>query len=181
MVYIALLRGVNVGGKNRVPMKDLKETFLKIGFTNVSTYINSGNILFDTDSAMTEQELQNVCQQEIEAAFGFPVAVTIISVEALADAVQHAPKWWDNDPDYRHNTLFVIHPTTAEEVLLAIGEINEDLEKVAYYNNVIFWASSIDKRGYTRYAKIAGTKAYKQVTIRNANTTKKLLLMSKNN
>ncbi|NLL75142.1 MAG: DUF1697 domain-containing protein, partial [Erysipelothrix sp.] len=49
MKYVALLRGINVGGKNKVDMKELKALFIDLGYTEVQTYINSGNVIFDTN------------------------------------------------------------------------------------------------------------------------------------
>lgn len=178
MSYLALLRGVNVGGKNRVPMQELKHCFLEAGFTNVQTYINSGNVLFDSEMETNEQKLQAICQKKIETAFEFPVAVSVVSSETLADAIQQVPKWWGENSDYRHNALFVIHPATAAAILAAIGDINPELEKVFHCNDIIFWSSSFKSYSRTRFAKIVGTEAYKKVTVRNANTTKKLLSMS---
>lgn len=177
MKTIALLRGVNVGGKNKVPMKDLKACFLDAGFTDIVTYINSGNIVFEADWKNIEQTLQDYCQQIIETAFGFPVMVAIVTADELAEAIHSAPAWWGTDPSMRHNALFIVHPASAAEVLSEIGDIRQDLEKVAYVGNVIFWSTSLEKYSRTRYAKIAGTKAYQQVTIRNANTTRKLYTM----
>lgn len=177
MKTIALLRGVNVGGKNKVPMKDLKACFQDAGFTEVVTYINSGNVVFEADWKNTEQTLQDYCQQLIETTFGFPVVVAIVTAEEMTETIHQAPTWWDTDSSMRHNALFIIHPAAAEEVLSEIGDIRDELEKVAYVGNVIFWSTSLEKYGRTRYSKIVGTKAYQQVTIRNANTTRKLYAM----
>ena len=69
MKYIALLRGINVGGKNRVPMKELQKCFLDAGFTGVQTYINSGNVLFEAEIESDEKTLQKVCQTIIQTSF----------------------------------------------------------------------------------------------------------------
>lgn len=178
MRFIALLRGVNVGGKNRVPMKELQDCFEEIGFTNVKTYINSGNVLFDSDTVTDESALQEVCQREIESRFGFPIALSVIKSETLADSMKQAPEWWDIGKEEKHNALFVIYPATAEEVLAEMGELNPEYEKAAYSNNIIFLTSSIKYYSRTKFSKIVGTEAYQKVTIRNANTTKKLLMLS---
>ncbi|MFL2132609.1 DUF1697 domain-containing protein [Desemzia sp. FAM 24101] len=178
MKMVALLRGVNVGGKNRVPMQELKKCFLDAGFTEVATYINSGNIVFEADWKSREQTLQDYCQQIIEAAFVFPVIVAIVTADELAEAIQHAPSWWGTDPAMRHNALFVIYPASAEDVLSGVGPINNDLEKVSYVGTILFWSASVEKYRRTRFSKIIGTKSYQQVTIRNANTTRKLWAMS---
>ncbi|MBU3146399.1 DUF1697 domain-containing protein [Clostridium sp. CF012] len=74
-IYIALLRGINVGGKNIIKMADLKNTFETIGLSSVQTYIQSGNVLFKSNE--TEETLCKKIEQEIEAVFGFLVTVIL--------------------------------------------------------------------------------------------------------
>ncbi len=176
--YIALLRGINVGGKNKVPMPDLRALFEKNGLSNTSTYINSGNIFFSSDEA-NKTKLKEKCETLIKKKFGFDVPVIVIPVEELQDALDHAPKWWGDDEKARHNAIFVIPPVTGEEAYRQIGEIKPEYEQAAYYENVIFWSAPIKTFSRTRYAKIVGTALYKNVTIRNANTAKKLAKLAK--
>lgn len=176
MKYVALLRGVNVGGKNKVPMKDLKACFEKAGFLNVMTYINSGNVLFESEEH-DRLKLLASCREILAAEFGFPIQVALIDEAALQEALEHAPKWWDEDPEAKHNALFVIPPATADEVCTGVGEIKPEYEKVVSYQGIIFWSAPIKTFSRTRWSKIVGTKAYQDVTIRNANTTKKLLTL----
>ena len=178
MRYIALLRGINVGGKNKVPMADLRTCFEAVGFKNVRTYINSGNVIFDSQ----ETDLTNLvrtCEQSIATRFGFAVRVSVISNEQLSRALTHAPNWWDKDLGTKHNAIFVIAPATAKDIIKAVGEVKPEYEQVASHENVIFWSAPIRTFGRSRWAKIVGTAAYQDVTIRNANTTKKLLELSK--
>lgn len=177
MKFIALLRGINVGGNNKVAMSDLKRCFEVAGFSNVSTYINSGNVLFES----TEQDkakLVQLCELAIENQFGFHVICSVISVDELKDALAHAPKWWDENKDDKNNAIFVIAPATAEDITNEVGEAKPEYEKVEARGPVIFWTAPLKTFGRTRYNKIVGTKAYKSITIRNANTTKKLLELS---
>ncbi len=173
MRYVALLRGINVGGKNKVPMANLRACFEAAGYENVKTYINSGNVIFDS----TETDLVKLvetCEKSIEVQFGFPVRVSIISGEQLRQALEHAPTWWDKDPASKHNAIFVIAPAKTDDVMQAVGKIMPEYEQVASYGNVIFWSAPIRTFGRSRWAKIVGTAAYRDITIRNANTTKKL-------
>lgn len=179
MRYVALLRGVNVGGNNKVPMKDLKDCFEKAGFLNVLTYINSGNIVFDSEETSTEK-LTAQCRAILEQNFGLSIPLALIDALALKDTLDHAPAWWDADPEARHNALFVIPPAKADEVCTGVGPVRSEYEKVASYQNVIFWSASVKTISRTRWSKIVGTKAYQDVTIRNANTTKKLLALLSN-
>jgi uncharacterized protein (DUF1697 family) len=171
--YIALLRGVNVGGKNKIAMPELKLAFEKHGFKNVITYINSGNILFDSD--LDEFAAKTTCEALIKGDFGLTIIVGIITADELHEALSKAPEWWDNDPESKHNALFVIPPMTAEEVWKQVDEVKPKYENVTYYGKVIFWSAPITTFSRTRWSKIAQNKAiYNTITIRNANTTKKL-------
>ncbi len=176
MKFIALLRGINVGGNNKVAMADLKSCFEKAGFKNVVTYINSGNVIFESSQTDTAKLVQ-VCEAAIEKQFGFKVVCAVITAHALQAAVQNAPQWWNNG-DAKHNALFVIAPATATEIMAEVGTAKPDYEKVAAYDPIIFWSAPLATFGRTRYSKIVGTKAYKSVTIRNANTTLKLVELS---
>jgi uncharacterized protein (DUF1697 family) len=177
MKYIALLRGINVGGNNKVAMSELKHCFEDIGFTNVTTYINSGNVIFETDSTDKVQLVQ-ACEQVIEDHFGFHIICAVISAAELRDALAHAPDWWDKDKDAKHNAIFVIAPQTTQNIIQAVGEAKIEYESVESYEPIIFWSATLKTFGRTRYSKIVSTKAYQSVTIRNANTTKKLLELS---
>ena len=173
MKYIALLRGINVGGNNKVSMTELRSVFEQLGFSNVSTYINSGNVIFD--SAQTDKALLvQMCESAIESKFGFKVVCSVISADELRIAVNHAPAWWGRD-DNKHNAIFAIAPETAENIVSLVGEAKPEYEKVAIYEPIIFWSAPLKTFSRTRYSKIVGTKAYSSITIRNANTTKKLV------
>lgn len=173
--YIALLRGVNVGGKNKISMPRLKLAFEELGFLEVATYINSGNVIFSSDTQDKSQ-----CIDKIEAAiaqnFGIRIAVTVLSATELSDALHHAPAWWNtDDKQLYHNAIFVISPTRAEEVFAEMGAPRQEYEQVAGYQTIIFWSASLKNFNKARWSKIAASAVNNQVTIRNANTTRKLL------
>lgn len=171
--YIALLRGVNVGGNNKIAMSELKTAFEKQGFQNVRTYINSGNVIFE--STLDEMTAKIACEDLIKESFSLSIIVGIISADELRDALTYAPTWWGSDPESKHNALFVIPPMTAAQVCNHIGEVKPEYEKVAHFGKVIFWSAPLATFSRTRWSKIVQNKAaYNAVTIRNANTTKKL-------
>ena len=176
--YIALLRGVNVGGKNIVSMPILREAFEKSGFCNVSTYINSGNIIFSCDNTDIEA-LQQLCQQIIAEKFNISISVAVISSKTLAASLNNAPEWWDNDKTSKHNAIFVIPPASAETITTEVGEINPEYERAAYHGPVIFWSAPLKTFSKTKWSKFVSTTACSRVTIRNANTAKKLLQISR--
>ena len=175
--YIALLRGVNVGGKNIISMLVLKTVFEEDGFLDVRTYINSGNILVSCDDTEIIV-LQQKCKQIIADNFGLDIPVAVISVKDLADALANAPEWWDRDKESKNNMIFVIAPANAEHITKEIGTTKPEYELVAYHGQVIFWTAPIKTFSHTRWSKIASTSVYSWITIRNANTAKKLLQIS---
>lgn len=174
MKYIALLRGVNVGGKNKLPMKELKEALLREGFSQVEIYINSGNILFESGET-DELALQARCRALISGQFGVQTPVAIYSAGELADALRHAPAWWGTGGESKHNAIFVIPPATAADVYAQVGATKPEYEKVDSYGRVIFWSAPLKTFSRTRWSKVVGTSAYQDITIRNANTAYKLL------
>ncbi|RJE48900.1 MULTISPECIES: DUF1697 domain-containing protein [unclassified Dehalobacter] len=174
MRYIALLRGINVGGKNKVSMHDLKNCFENAGFINTRTYINSGNVIFDSEQ-QSIIDLSNNCHDILEKKFDFPIGLALIDVHTLKEALEHVPDWWGDDPKSKHNAIFVIQPATAEEIIEDAGKIKPEYEQLYAYKEIIFWSAPLKTFSRTRWSKIVGTKAYQYITIRNANTTKKLL------
>lgn len=175
--YIALLRGVNVGGNNKISMPELKCSFERQGFENVVTYINSGNILFD--SGLDLQSAMATCKEVIQADFGLDITVGMISATDLVEAMKCAPAWWNTDAESKHNSIFVILPITAAEVIASVGDAKPEYEQVTSYGNVIFWSAPIQTFSRTRWSKVVQNKAvYNQITIRNANTALKLAALA---
>ena len=176
--YIALLRGINVGGNNKIAMPTLKAAFEEAGFNEVVTYINSGNVLFSSERC-DETELIAVCEKLIAKTFQLQIPVTVISAKDLAEAVAHRPDWWNQNEDSKHNAIFVIPPATTEEICREIGETKPEYEQMAHYGQVIFWSAPIATFSRTRLSKVVSTtKLLRSVTIRNANTTMKLEKLS---
>lgn len=176
--YIAFLRGINVGGKNKISMPELKELFEQNGFNHVVTYINSGNIIFSSD-INDENKLKEACEALIAVRFQLKIPVSIISVSDLSAAYDHSPLWWGQDKDSKHNAIFIIPPVTVEEVSKEVGEIKPEYETVAYYGRVVFWSAPLKTFSRTRWSKIVGSSLYDCITIRNSNTVIKLLQLAK--
>lgn len=170
--YIALLRGVNISGKNKIVMSELKEAFEKLGFTDVKTYLNSGNVVFSSKREFTADDIEKM----INESFGVCTEVCITDDEKLADILKNAPEWWGTaDKDIYDNLIFVIPPAAAEEISEKIGEPSEKLEKIFVYKDVIFW--SFDRKNYAManwWKKTASAGISEFLTIRTANTVKKI-------
>lgn len=176
--YIALLRGINVGGKNKVSMTELKVLLQNNGFYDVVTYINSGNIIFSSNIE-DEEKLKDIFERIISEEFKLNIPVAIISVNDLDEALKNAPSWWDNEEMSKHNAIFVIPPATVDKVFSEVGIIKPEYEKIDYYGRVIFWSAPISTFSRTRLSKMVGTTLYDFITIRNANTAKKLIQLVK--
>ncbi len=114
MQYLALLRGINVGGKGIVKMVELKESFEKAGYTNVRTYINSGNVLFEsveTDTEKLEKDVENLLQQNF-----FAIMTVVVSKKKVHKILESMPHSWKND-DLRKYVAFVKPPTKPDEII----------------------------------------------------------------
>jgi uncharacterized protein (DUF1697 family) len=171
--YIALLRGINVGGNNKIAMKELAAAFADAGFSGVRTYINSGNVIFSGD--LDAAAAQSACEGLIARRFGLNIAVAILSAGELADALAHAPGWWGTAPGVKHSAIFVIAPATAGAVCDEVGELRPEYEKAAYHGKLIFWTAPPATISRTRwFAAITKKEISQKITIRNHTTARKL-------
>lgn len=176
--YVAFLRGVNVSGKNKVSMPILKKAFENIGFSDVTTYINSGNVLF-CSNIQDVRDLIKKSEIIIADTFQLDIPVSVVPVKELINTLKYAPKWWgDADKNVIHYAIFLIPPISVEEVFMAVGEIKPEYEKIAHYGNVIFWSAPRETFNKARWSKIASSSVNNNVTIRNANTVNKLIKLA---
>jgi uncharacterized protein (DUF1697 family) len=170
--YVALLRGINVGGKTLIKMADLKTCVEALGLDGVSTYIASGNVLFESprrDPAKLESEIERAIEQE----FGLPVRVVVLDRTAYARIVKAVPKAWVGDPSLRANVAFVRRGTDAKRVVREL-EPDPAVEDVKAIDGAILWATKRDAVNRSVMRKLIGGAAYKELTVRNLNTTLKL-------
>lgn len=172
MVYTALLRGINVGGNNKVEMKTLKKSFEQAGMNNVVTYINSGNIVF-TCVGHSKKEIAHILQEAILDTFGLQIKVLVLSLEDMKKVMSVLPESWINDDKVRSDVLFLWEDINDESLLDKLT-FKPEIETVKYAPGAILW--SIDKINVTKgsMTKLIGTKLYQQMTIRNVNTTRKI-------
>ncbi|MDD7464735.1 MAG: DUF1697 domain-containing protein [Actinomycetaceae bacterium] len=182
--YIALLRGVNISGKNVVPMAQLRIELGKRGFNDVTTYLHSGNVLFSsTEETSGDGELAQRIEEAIVDAFNLRVPVLVMPLSNLVDVMNHAPAWWGgNDPAIYDNLIFVFPPASPADVYREIGEPKAELEHIEPYRNTIFWSfSRKDYRKTNWWPKTASTPISKLLTIRTAKTIRKILSIDTHN
>lgn len=172
MVYIALLRGINVGGNNKIDMKMLKQAFEQVGMNDVVTYINTGNVIF-SNNELSKAELSGVLEKVIEDVFGLQIKVVVRSVEDVGRIINAIPDTWKNDKDMKSDVMFLWDEIDDESVLENLVT-KPNIDTVKYVPGAIIW--SVDKKNLTKsgMSKIIGSKIYKQVTVRNVNTTRKI-------
>jgi uncharacterized protein (DUF1697 family) len=176
-VFVALLRGVNVGGNNMISMKLLKESFEAIGFTSVSTYINSGNIIFQSKEN-DPRKLERKIEQMLSTGYQLDSKVVVRSLAEMEKLVNALPPSWNDDSDWRYNVIFLRH-TIDSETILAELPFKNDIEQVVYRPGALLWSAQVNELTRTSMAKLSSRKIFQDMTVRNLNTTKKLYELMK--
>ena len=171
-IYVALLRGINVGGNNMISMKALKDSFERLGFTDVSTYINSGNILFRSKTA-DARKLEVTIEKMLVAEYELGCKVVVRSSEEIAALVKKLPKSWNDDKDWRYNVIFLRHTVDSKNVVDAF-KAKAEIEQVIYVPGTLLWWARAADVNRTSMQKLASQKIFQDMTVRNANTTRKL-------
>ncbi len=174
--YLGFLRGVNVGGKGLIKMSQLSEALTSAGFTDVRTYIQSGNILFSAARSDMDKLARQI-KTVIEQRFKLSVEVVVFSKSQWQGIIGSAPKWWGKDTAWKHNLLILIPPFDTATVVRAIGELKPDIEALEAGDGVIYQSMSFKLFGRTTTGKLAKKAVYKNMTIRNYNTATKLLAL----
>lgn len=172
MRYVALLRGINVGGKNRVAMQQLKTVFEQAGCSDVRTYINSGNVVFTDTRELPD--VHAVLVAAIESDFGFPIAIQLRTQSNIKGLIDKIPADWQNDTEQRTDVMF-LDDTIKSTDLDAYVVINPALdERIIRTDSELIW--NIARVNVTKGngIKLIGTDIYKHMTIRNVNTVRKL-------
>lgn len=170
--YCALLRGINVGGNNIIKMTALKASFEKMGFDDVRTYIQSGNVLFKTTGspAALEEKIEKALSKE----FSYKSRVVVLSHEILAQTIAGAPKGFGTKPlKYRYDVLFLKKPLTPAQAMKAV-ELREGVDEAAAGKHALYFKRLVAKATQSKLLKLVMKPEYQYMTIRNWNTTTKL-------
>jgi uncharacterized protein (DUF1697 family) len=173
--YVALLRGINVGGRNKVPMAELRATFEDGGHTDVRTYIQSGNVVFR--STAPRASLEVAVERMLERHLGFPLVVVVRSHAQLRSVVANAPAKFGAKPTTFHSdAIFLRAPLTPSQVM-KIVRLRDGVDQAWAGKGVVYFARLSAQRTKSRMSSIVGTPEYANMTIRNWATTTKLLAM----
>lgn len=176
-VFVALLRGVNVGGNNMISMSALKKSFEALGFANVSTYINSGNIIFEAKES-DARKLEKKIEQMLSHEYQLNSKVVLRSFSEMEKLVQSLPRKWGEDSSWRYNVIFLRHTIDSEEILDELPA-NSDIEEVVYRPGTLLWSAQAESIIQTKMNKLSSRKMFQDMTVRNLNTTKKLYELMK--
>lgn len=173
--YVALVRGINVDGRNVIAMADLREAFEGHGYATVRTYIQSGNVLFESDAP--RGTLENEIEAMLERRYGVPLVVVVQSHAQFRSVVKKTPEGFGADPNrYHSDVIFLKSPLTSRQAM-GVVRLREGVDEAWAGAGVIYFARLSERRTQSRMGKIVGTPEYAQMTIRSWTTTTKLLAL----
>jgi uncharacterized protein (DUF1697 family) len=167
MKYVALLRGINVGGNKKVEMQKLAKVFIQMGYSDVRTYINSGNVIFSSQNKDFTQ-----IEPALKKTFGFSIEVVVRDAKNIAALVKKIPKTWGNDTEQKTDVIFLSEEYASKKSLSLIKQ--KSVDTLIYIDGAIVW--HLMRKDYTKSGMhdFIGTKVYKHMTARNVNTVRKL-------
>lgn len=174
MIYVALLRGINVGGNSIVSMAKLKTVFEELGYEDVKTYINSGNVIFR--SSLSAKILTEQQEKAIHKNFDLPVKVLIKSLPQLQKIETELPDKWANDKAMKCDVMF-LWEDVRDLSEIKKWEFQKAHEDVKYLDGAILWRVDRDFTAKSKMLNVIRSPIYKQMTVRNCNTFRKILQM----
>jgi uncharacterized protein (DUF1697 family) len=175
VVYVAFLRGINVGGKNIVSMASLKANFEQIGLQDVSTYINSGNVLFRA-APIGERDLEARIDRMLSRKYRLKAKTVVRSHPEMARLMKTMTSAWKSDRRWRYNVIFLRREVDSERVLAGI-DIKRALEHVVYCPGTLLWSARLSASGRTAMVRLSTRPVYQEMTVRNANTASKIFAL----
>jgi uncharacterized protein (DUF1697 family) len=172
MKYVALLRGINVGGKSIVRMADLKECVEELGYDNVSTFIASGNVFFETPER-DAAKLEPAIERALERRFKLPITVVVRSRAEVGRIVKAIPAKWIGNESVRVYVAFLRRTRDGRKLARELRP-REGVDELVATKSALMWATRRDALTRSGLQKLPGSAAYKDMTLRNLNTALKL-------
>ncbi|MDR1323314.1 MAG: DUF1697 domain-containing protein [Candidatus Margulisbacteria bacterium] len=173
MKYLALLRGINVGGNNIIQMRELKNLFSEMGFTDVLTYIQSGNVIFKCREK-NKTKLKTKIEKMLRKKLGYKITLAILTLTEMKKVIADKPAGFGKNKEaYKYDAVFLLEPLKVRDALKEFSP-RDGIDKISAGKNVIYISRLISRLSQSGFSKIAGTKIYPNLTIRNWNTTEKL-------
>jgi uncharacterized protein (DUF1697 family) len=174
--YVALLRGINVGGNNMIPMAALRTCFEAQGLEGVVTYIQSGNVLFSAGEPASAKLARRI-EAALASTFNYKASLVLRTRKQMQEIVGGAPAGFGAQPDkYRYDVVFLMSPVTAAAAI-KIVPTREGVDRAYAGSGVLYFARLAAKATQSRLPKVASMPIYQSMTIRNWRTTTTLLQM----
>ena len=173
MIYLALLRGINVGGNNKLNMKDLSLVLSGAGLNKVTTYINTGNIIFESAN-QTTKDLEQTIHDAILVKFNLDIKVLIKSRDQIRAIAQNVSDDWINNSEMKCDVMFLWDGYDSETAVSSV-KINKDVDNIIHSSGALIWQIKRSDYSKSKMNKIIGTDIYKNMTARNCNTVRKIL------
>ena len=176
--YALLVRGINVGGKNKVVMAELCQELTNLGLEKVESYINSGNIFFT--STAPKAQLVEKLESFFEIHYPFIQSFSLLSLEDFEAELENLPEWWAKDLA-RKDVLFYTEGLDVDQVIEKVDSLKLEDEVLHFGKLGIFWGKfSEETYSKTAYHKdLLKMPFYRHITIRNAKTFDKIGQMLK--
>ena len=172
--YIALLRGINVGGKNIVKMDKLAQCFIGIGFLDVKTYIQSGNIIFKSQDN-DKLKLMEMIENQLLKEFSVEIKTALITADEIKETIENAPENFGVEPEkFRYDVWFLMPHVTVSKITSEI-RLRDGIDSMWAGKNVLYTSRLTSEMDKSYFSKIMQTSVYKYITIRNWNTVTKIL------
>jgi uncharacterized protein (DUF1697 family) len=171
MKYIALIRGINVGSSVKINMKELKTDCELLGLQNVSTYINSGNVIFESDN--TKEIIQQKIEYYLRNKMGQEIRVIVKTKEEIQKIALAIPAEWTNDELQKTDVLYLFNDIDNEEIINELP-IKKEYVNIKYVKGAIIMNVLRDDYNKSQMNKIISHKKYKEMTVRNVNTARYL-------
>jgi uncharacterized protein (DUF1697 family) len=169
MRQVALLRGINVGGRNKVPMAELRDVVATAGMTGVKTVLASGNVVFDADTDPSESG--RVLEKAVGEAFGYDAAIHVVPIQTVRAAVEGYP--FPRSPERHAYAVFVTDPETLRKLAEAAPE-DSDLERIRPGDGLLYWDVEKGSTLSSPFGVLTGKKHAGIVTTRNLQTLEKI-------
>jgi len=178
MEYVALLRGINVGGNNKVVMSELREQIAAEGFTNVRTYINSGNVLFEAGPNTPREDVAQAVEDLLARRYDFSIRLALLTAQDYLAELHSLPDWWHGEVA-RRDALFYTRGLDRSHVRERIEAMELGDEAVYFGEHAVFWGK-FDEKSFLKTAyhkRLLREDFYRQVTIRSGSTVEKIAAM----
>ena len=178
MEYVALLRGINVGGNNKVVMSELREQVAAVGFGHVRTYINSGNLLFEAEDQASREDVAQTVEDILARHYDFPIRLALLTAQDYLAQLEELPDWWHGEVA-RRDALFYTRGLDRSHVRERIEAMELGDEAVHFGEHAVFWGK-FDEKSFLKTAyhkRLLREDFYRQVTIRCGSTVEKIAAM----